>query len=101
MILVEIINFFITSSSGRSRNMVNVWLLCHSCHSCINIFFIKLKFQMLIENVTEVVWIFINHDVFVTILIYGFINNGKIATAAALSVNGTTAVNDAYTMTPF
>jgi hypothetical protein len=55
---------------------------------------------MLIENVTEVAWVFIHHDVFVAILIYGFINNGKIATAA-LSVNGTTAVNDAYTMTPF
>jgi hypothetical protein len=55
---------------------------------------------MLIENVTDVTWVFIHHDVFVTLLIYGFINNGKIATAAAPSINGTTAVNDAYTMTP-
>jgi hypothetical protein len=55
---------------------------------------------MLIENVTEVPWLFIHHDVFVILLIYGFIINGQIATTAAPSVNSTNAVY-IDEMTPF
>src|SRR5690349_24691092 len=62
MICIEIVDSIISNSSSQCRNMMNIWILCHGGHSSINVFFVKLRFYMLVENIAKLLLCFIHDD---------------------------------------